>query len=456
MDDSDSRDRPTKPSSSRQPPSHRPERPLRGELSSSHPDPAVHRHHEARAEGHHYVPKMSFPLFDGSNPKIWIDKCTHYFQIQNISESSWVLAASLHMDGNASKWWQACKLKNGMGTWEQFVQAVQKFDSFDYKHAIYGLIELQQTGSVRDYVDEFEALQFQITSRAEKNSFKNSVMSGTAAHEVFDEMLFEDDTTTMAEQVTFSAPGASQTFAQMVFYEMCVKVTWDEMQDDIDTHEGLLQQLALGVDDENTKGSAYVLLDGMSSQDVAQEVYDEMLGKIVWDEEMSANLDVNNNLLQLLASSGGYQDNEQIVDGFPGFMELGLVDSDQGFVEELDEDSKPVCEADMDDELTLERNTPFLLRIVTDDVNETPVNVNSHDGLSQQLASAREYVYHEKMIPTVQLDFGLSPTISIQDEMGVGSYTRMPKQALILKIGKHHFGYGNGSIIALEKNDSAA
>ena len=187
---------------------------------------------------------MSFPLFDGSNPKIWIDKCTNYFQIQNISESSWVLAASLHMDGNASKWWQACKLKNGMGTWEQFVQAVQKFDSFDYKHAIDGLIELQQTGSVRDYVDEFEALQFQITSRAEKNSFKNSVMSGTAAHEVFDEMLFEDDTTTMAEQVTFSAPGASQTFAQMVFYEMCVKVTWDEMQDDIDTHEGLLQQLA--------------------------------------------------------------------------------------------------------------------------------------------------------------------------------------------------------------------
>jgi len=143
MEDSDSRDRPTKPSSSRRPPSHRPERPLRGKPSSSHPDPTVRRHHEARAEGHHYVPKMSFPLFDGSNPKIWIDKCTHYFQIQNISESSWVLTASLHMDGNASKWWQAYKLTNGMGTWEQFVQAIQeKFGSFDYKHAIDGLIEL--------------------------------------------------------------------------------------------------------------------------------------------------------------------------------------------------------------------------------------------------------------------------------------------------------------------------
>ena len=65
------------------------------------------------------------------------------------------------------------------------------------------------------------------------------------------------------------------------------------------------------------------------------------------------------------------------------------------------------------DELTLERNTPFLLGIDTDDVHATPVNINSHDGLSQQLASAREYVYQEKMKPTVQLDFDLSPTISI-------------------------------------------
>ena len=118
----------------------------------------------------------------------------------------------------------------------------------------------------------------------------------------------------------------------------------------------------------------------------------------VKDDEMTSDLDTHD---------------EQNVDCFPGFMELGLVDSDQGFVEELDEDSKPVCEADMDDELTLERNTPFLLRIVTDDVNETPVNVNSHDGLSQQLASAREYVYQEKMKPTVQLDFDLNPTINI-------------------------------------------
>jgi len=182
----------------------------------------------------------------------------------------------------------------------------------------------------------------------------------------------------------------------------------------------------------------------------AELEYDEMFGKVVWDKEMPAELDINNDLLQLLACGGVYPDDEQVVDGPLGFLEFRLVDSDHGFVEELHEDSKWVCEADMDDELTLERNTPFLLGIGTDHVNEMSVNVNSHGGLSQQLASAREYVYHGKMNP-VELDFGLSPAISIQEDRGIRSLARVPEEALILKIGRHRFGHGNGTIIALEE-----
>ena len=122
----------------------------------------------------------------------------------------------------------------------------------------------------------------------------------------------------------------------------------------------------------------------------AELEYDEMFGKVVWDKEIPAELDINNELLQLLACGGVYPDDEQVVDGPLGFLEFRLVDSDHGFVEELHEDSKWVCEADMDDELTLERNTLFLLGFGTDHVNEMSVNVNSHGGLSQQLASARE------------------------------------------------------------------
>lgn len=57
----------------------------------------------------------------------------------------------------------------------------------------------------------------------------------------------------------------------------------------------------------------------------------------------------------------------------------------------------------------------------------------------------------EKMKPTIELDFGLSPPISIQEEMGIGSFVRVPEQGLILKIGRHRFGQGNGTIIVLEE-----
>jgi hypothetical protein len=55
------------------------------------------------------------------------------------------------------------------------------------------------------------------------------------------------------------------------------------------------------------------------------------------------------------------------------------------------------------------------------------------------------------MKPTVQVDFDLNPTMSIQEERSIGSLARVPEEALILKIGRHRFGHGNGTIIALEE-----
>jgi len=65
-----------------------------------------------------------------------------------------------------------------------------------------------------------------------------------------------DYVATHANQVKFKAPIASIVAAHMVFNGMFPQVTWDaEMQLGIDTHEGLLKQLALGrsyMDEEKT------------------------------------------------------------------------------------------------------------------------------------------------------------------------------------------------------------
>lgn len=191
-------------------------------------------------------------------------------------------------------------------------------------------------------------------------------------------------------------------------------VVWDvELLQSIDSQDGLLQQLAHGVDDQIQSKNVYPML---FESDAGLE-YDEMLDKVVWDEEMSAELNMNNNLLQLLASSGGYPDDEQVVDGSLGFLEFELADAYHIFVEELGEDSKSVSEAGMDDELTSEREAPFLLELDMYYADKMPTSLGmhenlpsaleAHDRLLQQLAWDREDFDYEmgKAIAELVLEY---------------------------------------------------
>lgn len=110
------------------------------------------------------IPKLSCPRFDGSNPRIWRDRCSDYFQLCNVPDSMWPIVASLCMDGIASSWLQVYKAQGGLGSWEQFMAAVEKkFCANDYRAALGELLELKQTGTVEEYVGAFEALQYQLT-----------------------------------------------------------------------------------------------------------------------------------------------------------------------------------------------------------------------------------------------------------------------------------------------------
>jgi len=77
----------------------------------------THGHFNKDQLPHHSIPKMQFPMFDGTSPKIWIDNCCNYFTIYNIIESLKVTAAVMHLEGNAAKWWQAYKQNHSVPTW---------------------------------------------------------------------------------------------------------------------------------------------------------------------------------------------------------------------------------------------------------------------------------------------------------------------------------------------------
>ena len=103
-------------------------------------------------------------MFNGVNPVIWKDKCLDFFHFYSIPESLWVTSASLNMDENSSKWYKTYKLTNGIGTWSEFIAAVeQQFGSYEYRDAIGELVSLYQEGTLEEYISAFVDLQYQIT-----------------------------------------------------------------------------------------------------------------------------------------------------------------------------------------------------------------------------------------------------------------------------------------------------
>lgn len=95
-----------------------------------HQHRANHEPNEAHGEVHQWeprysAPKLTFPSFEGVDPKIWRDKCEDFFRIMDLPESMWVNTASMHMNGNATKWARVLRCKGELGNWEQFMQAVE-------------------------------------------------------------------------------------------------------------------------------------------------------------------------------------------------------------------------------------------------------------------------------------------------------------------------------------------
>ena len=118
---------------------------------------------ESQGIHRNYLPKMPFPQFTGDQPKIWKGRCLDYFRIFNIPEHMWVSMATMNFDKNAAKWLHVYKARFGLGTWDSFIQAVEdQFGFCDYRDALGQLLELKQTGTMEEFVTEFESLQYQV------------------------------------------------------------------------------------------------------------------------------------------------------------------------------------------------------------------------------------------------------------------------------------------------------
>jgi len=110
-----------------------------------------------------WLPKMEFPRFDGTDARIWIDKCTAYFAMFQIPDGFRVTAATMYLDGRAAHWFQAYKDSYGVLSWDEFQSAVlAEFDVTSHREKIMELLTLKQIDTVEDYKKSFEQLVYHI------------------------------------------------------------------------------------------------------------------------------------------------------------------------------------------------------------------------------------------------------------------------------------------------------
>jgi hypothetical protein len=106
------------------------------------------------------VAKLNFPKYEGTeDPTSWVCRVEQFFEFQNTAEEDKVMLAAYHLEGEAQLWYQLFKETEEGASWEQLKEGLhirygpKQFDDF------FGdLTKLRQTGTVREYLGQYERL----------------------------------------------------------------------------------------------------------------------------------------------------------------------------------------------------------------------------------------------------------------------------------------------------------
>lgn len=104
---------------------------------------------------------MDFPKFSGEeDPSDWLSQIERAaFQIPYIEVEDRVIIAALNLKNHAQIWFKIFSDGVESISWRQFTRALMsRFGPNDYDNYFGELSKLQQSGSVQDYLEQFETL----------------------------------------------------------------------------------------------------------------------------------------------------------------------------------------------------------------------------------------------------------------------------------------------------------
>ncbi|CAO2144897.1 unnamed protein product [Urochloa humidicola] len=109
------------------------------------------------------VPQLSFPVFDGSSPKVWKKKCETYFDIYDVPANIWVKIAIMNFQGSADFLLQSLDHHYSEFSWKTLCDAVcARFDRDQHSQLLRHFFHVRQNGTVTDYIEKFNDLVHQI------------------------------------------------------------------------------------------------------------------------------------------------------------------------------------------------------------------------------------------------------------------------------------------------------
>ncbi|PNX92763.1 Ty3/gypsy retrotransposon protein [Trifolium pratense] len=103
--------------------------------------------------------KLEVPRFDGQDAIGWIFKITQFFDFHNTPENDRLTIASFYMDGPALSWFQWMTRNNLINSWHDLLLTLEtRFAPSFYDDPRGALFKLTQTGSVNQYLNDFERI----------------------------------------------------------------------------------------------------------------------------------------------------------------------------------------------------------------------------------------------------------------------------------------------------------
>jgi hypothetical protein len=108
------------------------------------------------------VGKLTIPSFDGSSKctaRVWVQKLDTYYKLNQMTETEAISFATLHLEGEAHKWWRhglVTMCHSRIISYRDFTQRLMdRLDKRDPEIHFRDLAQLRQTGTVEMFIMEF-------------------------------------------------------------------------------------------------------------------------------------------------------------------------------------------------------------------------------------------------------------------------------------------------------------